>query len=106
MTQIFLPCGSFDKPEYDPRLHELLFVEYDSMSVREKARIDHAMEFGELYVAEYTTLATGTQVFKTDLGTSNESSRVEIHVPSYVPKESAIYWLADLVNKITNSGDF
>lgn len=106
MTQIFLPCGEFSKPEYDARLTELLFVNYEEMSPREKARIDRATEFGELYVAEYTVTASGVQVFRTDLGTSNESSRVEIRVPDDVPKEKAVFWLADLVRNIMNLGDF
>ena len=106
MTQVFLPCGGFVSAEDRPVLMELLFVDYDEMSPREKQRVDHAMEFGELYVAEYTKLATGTQVFKTDLGSPEESQRVEIRVPPDVPKEKAIFWLADLVRSIMDMGDF
>jgi hypothetical protein len=106
MTQIFLPCGEFVSEQDRPLLFELLFVDYDSMSPREKMRVDSAMEFGELYVAQYTKLASGIQVFSTDLGSSEESHKAEIRVPADVPKEKAIYWLADLVRKIIDMGDF
>jgi hypothetical protein len=106
MTQIFLPCGGFVSEQDRPLLFELMFVDYEQMSVREKQRIDYAMEFGELYIANYTKTASGIQVFTTDLGSSEESQKVEIRVPGDVPKERAIFWLSDLVRNIMDMGDF
>lgn len=106
MTQVFLPCGEFTSPQSHPAWTELLFVDYDTMSPREKSSIDNGVEYGNLYVADYTVTASGLQVFRTDLGCSGEEHHVEIRVPKYVPKEEAIFWLADLVRNINDMGDF
>jgi hypothetical protein len=100
MTSIFLPTSTLKQSEDCKYLTELLFVDYDELSPREKAKMDKAMEFGEIYHATHTILASGTQVFATDLGSPKESARVEIRVPGYVAKEKAVWMLTDLVDKL------
>jgi len=103
MTSIFLPTSILKDNEDWKYISELLFVDYDELSVREKEKVDKAMEYGDLYHATYTILASGTQVFATDLGSPEENARVEIHVPGYIAKEKAVWMLTELVDKLMDS---
>ncbi len=98
--QFFLPCPGFEQNEWSKYLKDLLFVDYEEMSAREKAKIDEAIEHGDLYVGQYTKLASGIQVFSTDLGSPEENARVEVRVPPYVDKEKAVFLLRDVVEKL------
>lgn len=100
MTSIFLPTSTLKQNEDCKYLTELLFIDYDELSPREKAKMDKAMEHGDIYHATHTILASGTQVFATDLGSPEESARVEIRVPGYVAKEKAVWMLTELVDKL------
>lgn len=97
-TSFLLPTAILKDNEDLKYITDLLFVEYNDLSSRERQKVDSAMDHGELYHGEHVILEDGNQVFRTDLG--DPSSCVEIRVPSYVPKEKAVWMLSELVDKL------
>ena len=75
-----IPCGGFDMRDENP-LWELLFLPDEELSVREKAKIEEASAFGELYWAEYEVLEHS---FKLKLDLDAPGSAIVMEFPNFV----------------------
>lgn len=81
---IHIPCGDYKE---DPLIEELMFVEMSEWSSRERARMEKAMDFGELYPATLELLENDSYRIVTDLGAPD--AIVAFEFPSFVELKQA-----------------
>lgn len=96
---VFMFCRDLeDNHPRKAQIEELMSVPMDSMSVREQAVMDKAMDDGDIYWANVSTNVDGSFDISTDLGSPD--SNIMVRFPKHVPESTALKALQKLVNEV------